>query len=143
MGNSLHGHSGSLAALHSPHPALVQEVARQRGKGGGSCPVCCHAQGHSAAGGLQKVLHVENEGCPEVQRQLLIPGNQFTLTTCNSFDNAPLAVGLVTCRSDELLSISPNLISSFSRGLLSTTTQGLSDRAGLGAGREGGLVGDA
>lgn len=33
-------------------------------------------------------------------------------------------------------------MSSFSRGLLSTTTHGLSDSAGLGAGREGDLDGD-
>lgn len=26
MGNSLHGYSRSLAALHGPHPTLVQEV---------------------------------------------------------------------------------------------------------------------
>ncbi len=35
-----------------------------------------------------------------------------------------------------------DLMSSFSRGLLSTTTQGLSDSAGLGAGMEGDLDGD-
>lgn len=35
-----------------------------------------------------------------------------------------------------------DLMSSFSRGLLRTTTQGLSDRAGLGAGMEGDLEGD-
>lgn len=35
-----------------------------------------------------------------------------------------------------------DLISSFSRGLLTTTTQGLSESAGLGAGMEGDLDGD-
>lgn len=73
VSNSLHGHSQSLAALHGPHPALVQEVTRQRGQGGGGCPVSCHAEGNSSVGRLRKVLHVENEGSPEVQRQLFIP----------------------------------------------------------------------
>lgn len=81
VGHSLHGHSGSLIALHSPHPALVQEVAGQRGQCGGSCPVCRHAERHSAVGGLQKVLHVENEGSPEVQWQLLIPVKQSVTAT--------------------------------------------------------------
>lgn len=73
MSHSLHGHSQSLAALDSPHPALVQEVTGQRGQGGGRCPVGCHAQGYCIVGGLGKVLHVENKGSPEVQWQLLIP----------------------------------------------------------------------
>lgn len=73
VGNSLHGDSWPLAALHSPYPALVQEVAWQRCQGGGSCPVGCHAERDSTVGGLRKVFHVENEGSPEVQRELLIP----------------------------------------------------------------------
>lgn len=77
VSHSLHGHSRSLAALHGPHPTLVQEVTGQRGQGGGSCPVGCHAEGHSAVGGLRKVLHVENKRSPEVQRQLLIPANHL------------------------------------------------------------------
>lgn len=73
MSDSLHGHRRPLAALHGPHPALVQEIAGERGQGGGSCPVGCHAEGDGAVEGLRKVLHVENEGSPEVQWQLLIP----------------------------------------------------------------------
>lgn len=76
VSDSLHGHRRPLAALHGPHPAPVQEVAGQRGQGGGSRPVGCHAEGNGAVGGLREVLHVENEGSPEVQRQLLIPAKQ-------------------------------------------------------------------
>lgn len=73
MSDSLRCDRLALAALHGPHPALVQEVTRQGGQGGWGRPVGCHAEGHSAVGRLREVLHVENEGNPEVQRQLVIP----------------------------------------------------------------------
>lgn len=84
VSDSLHSHSRSLAALHGPHPALVEKVTGQRGQGGGGCPVGSHAEGDGTVGGLRKVLHVENEGSPEVQRQLLIPAmhSQFILIKC-------------------------------------------------------------
>lgn len=85
VGHSLHGHSWSLTALHGPHPALVQKVTGQRGQRGGSCPVSCHAEGHSTVGGLQKVLHVENERSPEVQWQLLISAKKLLTVTCNQY----------------------------------------------------------
>lgn len=85
MGHGLHGHSWSLAALHGPHPALVQEVTGQRSQSGGSCPVSCHAEGHGAVGGLQKVIHVENEGSSEVQRQLLISAKTSVTASCNQY----------------------------------------------------------
>lgn len=62
-----------LAALHSPHPAPVQEVAREGGQRGGGRPIGRHAQGTRGVGGLGEVFHVENEGSPEVQRELVIP----------------------------------------------------------------------
>lgn len=128
VGDGLHGHRRSLAALHGPHPALVKEVTRQGGQGGRSCPVGCHAERRGTVGRLQKVLHVENEGGPEVQRQLLIPVKY-----------QPLISITVSCQA---AFVHTHLMSSFSRGLLSTTTQGLSDRAGLGAMMEGVLDGD-
>lgn len=77
VSHSLHGHSRALAALHGPHPALVQEVTGQGGQGGRGGAIGCHAEGHRAVGRLRKVLHVEDEGSPEVQRQLLIPAVCF------------------------------------------------------------------
>lgn len=76
---SLHSHRGALAAVHGPHPALVQEVARQRRQGGGGRPTGCHAEGTPAAGRLREALHAEDERGPEVQRQLLIPQTQALL----------------------------------------------------------------
>lgn len=77
----LHGHGRSLAALHGPDPPPVQEVARQRGQRGGGCPAGRHAEGQGAVGGQQEVLHAEDEGGPEVQRQLVVPAKhqRFTL----------------------------------------------------------------
>lgn len=79
VSDGLHGHSRPLAALHGPHPALVEEVTGQGGQGGGGCAVGCHVEGDGTVGGLRKILHVENEGGSEVQRQLLIPAKHLRL----------------------------------------------------------------
>lgn len=69
-------HRQPLAALHSPHPAVVQEVAREGGQRGGGRAIGCHAQSSRGVGGRGKVLHVENKGSPKVQRELVIPVEQ-------------------------------------------------------------------
>lgn len=69
-------HRQSLAALHSPHPAAVQEVAGEGGQRGGGRAIGRHAQSSRGVGGLGKVFHVENEGSPEVQWELVVPAEQ-------------------------------------------------------------------
>lgn len=71
--DSLHSDGRSVSALYRPHPALVQEVARQRGQGGGCSPAGCHAESCATARRGREVLQAKYEGSPEVQRQLLVP----------------------------------------------------------------------
>lgn len=79
VSDSLHGDGRSVSALYRPHPAPVQEVARQRGEGGGCSPAGCHAERCAAAGGGREVFQVKYEGSPKVQRQLLVSAKKNQL----------------------------------------------------------------
>lgn len=84
MSHSLQGHCGAQAALHRPHPALVQEVARERGQRGRGRAAGRRAQWHGHVGRLGERLHVEDEGRAEVKWELLIPADGLIKKHINS-----------------------------------------------------------
>lgn len=69
LSHSSDGHGRSQPRLDAPDPALVVEVAGQRGQGGRGSAIGHHGEGTRHGG----VLQVENEGGSIVRRQLLIP----------------------------------------------------------------------
>lgn len=78
MSDGLQRDGGPQAALHGPHPALVQEVTGERGQcgGGGAAGRGRGAERSRHAGGLGEGLHVQDERRAEVQRELLIPARR-------------------------------------------------------------------